>query len=45
MNAIPDPRDGVAHYESRNDYATRDFVTSILESGGRRIDWLETGWG
>lgn len=42
MIAIPDLRDGIEHCESVRDYASRDLLSSILDSEEEHVDWLET---
>ncbi len=42
MVAIPCLREGIAHCENVNDFATRDLMSSILRSEEEHVDWLET---
>ncbi len=42
MIAIPDLRDGIEYCESVRDYASRDLLSSILDSEEEHVDWLET---
>jgi bacterioferritin len=42
MIAVPTLKEGIAHAESVQDYASRDLMSEILRSEEEHVDWLET---
>lgn len=42
LEAVPILREGIAYFESVNDYVSRELFENILEAEEEHIDWLET---
>jgi bacterioferritin len=42
LSALPDLKNGVAHAERTQDYASRELYVRIIESEEEHIDWLQT---